>query len=90
MEHKHRVRCFEFFRFKLLTCRTFESVQELISEYKMEQRTFIRHIIFILWHMRGGLSREEAWSLSPFERADIMKFIDERMKLVETTKMPLI
>lgn len=40
--------------------------------------------------MRGSLSREEAWTLSPDERRDIMKFIDERMKLVEKTKMPLI
>jgi hypothetical protein len=40
--------------------------------------------------MRGGISREEAWSLAPVERADIMKFIEERMKIVEKTKLPMI
>jgi hypothetical protein len=40
--------------------------------------------------MRGGISREEAWNLSPLERTDIFKFIEERLKIVEKTKMPLI
>jgi hypothetical protein len=44
----------------------------------------------IMWHMRGGISREEAWTLSPIERKDMMKLIDEHVKLVEKTKLPLM
>jgi hypothetical protein len=40
--------------------------------------------------MRGGISREDYWCLSLAERRDILKFINERIKLVQETKMPLI
>jgi hypothetical protein len=40
--------------------------------------------------MRGGLGREEAWTLSHFERRDMMKLIDERVKLVEKTGLALL
>lgn len=40
--------------------------------------------------MRGSISREEAWTLSPAERKDIMKLIDERIKLVEKTGLALL
>jgi hypothetical protein len=40
--------------------------------------------------MRGSLSREEAWTLSHSERLDIQKFIEERLKIVEKTRLPLI
>jgi hypothetical protein len=40
--------------------------------------------------MRGGLSREEAWALSPVERADMVKFIESRVKIVEKTGLALL
>jgi hypothetical protein len=43
-----------------------------------------------MWHMRGSLSRDEAWTLSPQERIDIQKFIEERLKIVEKTRLALI
>ena len=55
-----------------------------------EQRDMRRSIFNLMWHMRGSLSREEAWMLSPAERDDIRHLIDERMKIVEKTHLPLI
>jgi len=43
-----------------------------------------------MWHMRGSLSREEAWGLSPEERKAILKQIDDRVKQVEKTGIALI
>jgi len=43
-----------------------------------------------MWYMRGSLSREEAWTLSIEERKDIMEMVNERMKIVKETKIPLI
>jgi hypothetical protein len=43
-----------------------------------------------MWYMRGSLTREEAWTLSVEERKEIMKLVDERIKLVEKTGLPLL
>lgn len=71
-------------------CQTDEEVQGLISGYEAGQKHMREHITSIVWHMRGGYTREEAWRLSPTERKDIMSFIEERIKLVEKTGLPLI
>lgn len=47
-------------------------------------------MIAIMWHMRGSLSREEAWTLSPAERTDVLKSIEDRKELTEKTGLPLL
>lgn len=48
------------------------------------------NIAELMWHMRGSLSREEAWTLSYHERQDLLKYIKERLAIVEKTGMPLL
>lgn len=43
-----------------------------------------------MWHMRGSLSREEAWTLSPDERRDMLKLVEGRVKVVEKTGLALL
>lgn len=62
----------------------------LIGEYRHEQKELRRHITDILWHMRGGITREEGWTLSPLERRDIMRLIEDRIKVVEKTGLALL
>jgi hypothetical protein len=80
----------QFFRRRLLSITTYDELQELQGEYRKEQRELRRQIVSIMWHMRGGVTREEAWTLCYQERRDMMKFIDERIKLVEKTGLPLL
>lgn len=40
--------------------------------------------------MRGGLTYQEAWNLSADERRDIMKLVEERIKMVEKTGLALL
>ena len=61
-----------------------------MHDYRSEAGQLRQHIASILWHMRGGVTREEAWRLSPDERRDIMKLIEERVKIVEKTGLPLL
>ena len=56
---------------------------------RFEQGQLRHHIAQIAWHMRS-YSREEVWTLSPFERRDIMKLIEDRVKIVEKTGLPLL
>jgi hypothetical protein len=90
MGNATRIRPREFFRSKLLSLKTYEEVQELFLEHRQDIGRMRQHIHTICWHMRGGVTREEAWSLSPFERRDIMKLIDDHVKLTEKTGLPLI
>jgi hypothetical protein len=55
-----------------------------------EQKLMRKLITTIMWHMRGALSREEAWTLSPDERQDIMKSIEERKEITEKTGIALM
>lgn len=43
-----------------------------------------------MWHLRGSLSRSEAWALSPIERKEMAEYIEERIEIVKETKLPLI
>lgn len=55
-----------------------------------EQDQMRKLIATIMWHMRGSLSREEAWTLSPDERKDMIKSIEERKEMTEKTGLPLM
>lgn len=70
--------------------KSIEEVREVISELRHEQQELRAHIVNLMWHMRGSLSREEAWTLSMEERKDIMRLIEERLKVVEKTRLPLL
>jgi hypothetical protein len=67
-----------------------QELTEFLREFKEEQTELRKQILNICWHLRGGISREEAWTLSVLERNDIMKFINERIKIVQETKLPLL
>jgi hypothetical protein len=84
------VRSDKFFRIRLLRSNTVEEIQAIVGEMKREQLELEDLVISVMWHMRGSLSREEAWTLSPQERIRYLKFIQERLKIVEKTKLPLI
>lgn len=40
--------------------------------------------------MRGSVNREDAWSMSFRERKIALKFIEERVKMIEKTGMPIL
>lgn len=63
---------------------------KIVDGLKREQKEIREHLINLMWHMRGSLSRNEAWVLSPQERTDILKYIEDRIKIVEKTKLPLL
>lgn len=90
MDHGGRVQSLDFFRRKLLAITTREGLKELITDFKKEAHDLRTMITSLMWHMRGSISREEAWTLSYVERMDILKLVDERMKVVEKTGLPLL
>lgn len=58
--------------------------------YREDQKAFRTLMANIMWHMRGSVSREDAWAMSSMERDDILKLIAERQKIVKETGLPLL
>jgi hypothetical protein len=58
-------------------------VLSLLEQYDNESRAFREEALRMCWHMRGGLSYDEALLLSNQERSIIDKIIKDN---IETTK----
>ena len=63
---------------------------EYLREMAVEQDQMRQLVTTLLWHMRGSVSREEAWTLSPAERQDVIKSIEERKVITEKTGIALM
>lgn len=55
-----------------------------------EQHQITHSIHSLMMNMKGALTREEAWSLSPDERKDMLKVIEERIKLAQKMGVPYL
>lgn len=55
-----------------------------------EQKELQELVHELMWHMRGGLTREEAWTLCPEERTALMENVKKRVEVVEKTGLALL
>lgn len=62
----------------------------MLHDMQVEQAGLRKLVIQMMWHMRGSLSRQEAWTLSYEERKDVMALIEEHRELTEKTGLPLM
>jgi hypothetical protein len=69
---------------------TNEEVVELIDNYDKEAKAIREDLIQICWYMRGSISYEEAFFLTPEEKGIISKLIKDNMEAVEKTGLPFI
>lgn len=62
----------------------------MINGLENESKAIRDSLHEIMWHLRGSISREEAYKLSPKERSELQEKIKERIKLVEETGIALL
>lgn len=67
-----------------------EELTEYLHDMQKEQRQMGQVITQLMWHMRGSLSRQEAWTISPEERKDVVRLIEQHKEMTEKTGMPLL
>lgn len=65
-------------------------IAELLDEMQADQKDMRMITAQIMWHMRGSLSRQEAWTLSVEERKDIVKLIEEHKEMTEKSGLALL
>lgn len=90
MEGGYRIRPVEFFRQKLLSTKDPIEIRSFLQGMAKESKDLRKLIHNIMWHMRGSISREEAWQLSSQERHDFLELIEERVKAVEKTGLAIL
>lgn len=90
MEIGSRFQSNNFFRSKLLSMTDPDEINEFLQEMQKEQTEMRYTISTMMWHMRGSLSREEAWTLCPEERNDILILMKEHKELTEKTGLALL
>jgi hypothetical protein len=66
------------------------AIAEMLHEMQMEQKEMRIVTAKMMWHMRGSLSRQEAWTLSIEERKDIVSLIEEHKNLTEKSGLALM
>jgi hypothetical protein len=89
MDSADRVQPSNFFRAKLLSLTTGEQISYFVAGYEQEANAIKREVVELSGTIKG-LSRTEAWAISPMERRDYFGFIEERMKIMEKTKLSLL
>lgn len=65
-------------------------MSRLLRGMQNEQKELTKSIYEICWYMRGGITREEAWSLSTNEREIIYDIIKQNLENTKKTGMPLL
>jgi hypothetical protein len=66
-------------------------VPEILAEVKVleqECKQFKLDLTKLCWHMRGGLTYEEAYYLGHEEREIIGKMVEENFEITKKTQMP--
>ena len=70
--------CKFFLRF--LTYASAEEIRDRIEHLAMINRRIENSIISICYHMRGGVTWEEAWGMSSIQRNAVVDYVNEMNK----------
>jgi hypothetical protein len=65
-----------------------EGIATLLNDYDRESKALREELLRICWHMRGGVSYDEAFMMSQQERELIGKIINDNMETTKKSGMP--
>ena len=63
-------------------------IAKIVDEYDTEIKSIRNDLFKICWHMRGGITYEEACNLSLDERKNIGDIIKDNMETTKKTGLP--
>ena len=66
----------------MIQSKNLNAITQVTNQYTLENITLTKSIYQLIYYFRGGLSREDAWAMSPAERDIAFEFLQERMKEV--------
>ena len=77
----------KFFRQKISQLSS-DQISELLSEYESDVKNIRKEALQLSWYMRGGLSYDDALTLSIQDREIIKKIIDDNMETTKKSGLP--
>lgn len=60
----------------------------MLDDYEKDSKALKKQLFKLCWYMRGGLSADEAWVLSPSDRSIITDIINDNIKTTNEIGMP--
>lgn len=65
-----------------------QEIGEYINSLEKESKAFTKHLFDLSWHMRGGMTLDEAFQISHSDREVISELIKDRVEVTNETKLP--
>jgi uncharacterized protein YaiI (UPF0178 family) len=63
-------------------------INQLISKLEKDSKAIKSELLKLCWHMRGGLTLTEAYSMDLADREIINSIIEENIKVTKDTGLP--
>jgi hypothetical protein len=61
---------------------------EIVAKYEGDIKNIKKNILEMCWHMRGGVTYDEAMNMSVSERIIIAKIVEDHMEVTKKSKLP--
>jgi hypothetical protein len=61
---------------------------EIVAKYEGDIKSIKKNIMQLCWHMRGGVTYDEAMNMSLSERNIIVKMVEEHMETTKKSGLP--
>jgi hypothetical protein len=65
-----------------------DEIVALLDSYDRETKALRKDALKLSWHMRGGISYDDAMSLSTTERELISKIVEDNLEVTKKTGLP--
>lgn len=67
-----------------------EETGELLQDMTIASKAITKEMAEICWYMRGSITWDQAWRLTPKQKEVIRKVIRDNIERTEKTRMPLL
>ena len=61
---------------------------EIVAKYEGDIKNIKKNVLEMCWHMRGGVTYDEAMNMSVSERNIIAKIVEDHMEVTKKSKLP--
>ena len=65
-----------------------QEIAEYVESLEKESKALIKQLYTLAWHMRGGMTLDEAFQISFSDREIVMELIKEHMEVTEESHLP--
>lgn len=65
-----------------------DGINKVVKEFEKDTKAIKDELFRICWYMRGGITINESYLLSPEDREIIAKIIEDNLNTTKETRMP--